>query len=439
MLNIFWVGMIFAIYNAIYFKRFAHRPKIYSQNVKVMQIYSKVIYPLYFLPSGALHTVYQLYRKISIIDGATRKSVVVDMPDDASLLLDIFEPSPSPRRPKRGKTVLMLWRTRLAVIFSVVSMLKIMGFIVLKALGVAVKMRGIKSRKAALSDSHSHAKHMLLDKETNDRKAGERSAALLDNVLLVHGLNGSSNSTYIKGMTNVFLKKNCRVFCFNARGSRLPPKTNKFSHIGLTSDIEGVVEYILENYSGDLTLVGFSMGANWVARFLGECKDKDRIKMGVGVCCPFDFLKLRSHYTDTLYGLYLNHWMANNYKRYIKRSMIDPVDLSSYKYLEDVDKFFLNSVFGSDNLEEFYQKSSCVGVLDSISKPFLFLSSSDDPLVPVGVVPVDICKKNSNISLIIIKGGHLGFFTNGRETMAEIIVGKYYSIISQTEDDLKCL
>lgn len=434
MLSVLWIVMVFAAYNAIYFRRFAHRPKIYSRNARVMEIYSKVIYPLYFLPSGILHTVYQLYRRISIIEGATRKSVVLDMADNASVLVDIFDPPAPSRRVRKPSSA---GRFRLKNILLVAVMLKIVKLFILKVSNIM--MGGVKGQKNARhlcsNGEVSHRKRTNCRKKDSVQLGTETCEDIVkNNVLLVHGLNGSSNSTYIKGMTNVFLKKNCRVFCFNARGSRLPPKTNKFSHIGLTSDIETVVEYILGSYSGDLTLIGFSMGANWIANLLGDCKSHDRIKMGVGVCCPFDFFGLKSHYTSTLYGLYLNHCMANNYKRYIKRSMIDPIDLSSCKYIEEVDRFFLRSVFDTDDLDEFYRKSSCVGVLGNIRKPFLFLSSSDDPLVPVSVVPVEACKENGNISLIIIKGGHLGFFTNGKETMAEIIVGKYYNIISQAEE-----
>jgi predicted alpha/beta-fold hydrolase len=215
-------------------------------------------------------------------------------------------------------------------------------------------------------------------------------------------------------MANIFFRKNCRVFCFNARGSKLPPTTNVFSHIGLTSDIR----YILKHY------------ANCVTNFLAEYEDKQRIRMGVSVCCPFDFYKLRSMFQKTsFYKRLINYVMTRDYKRYIKKSTVDRLCFNNTTFLHEVDAKLLE-ITGIDMSDDFYKQNSCVRILDKIDKPFLFLNSSDDPVIPENIIPFDTCKRNKNISLIILKGGHLCFFTNGKETMAKMIVERYFDIVT---------
>ncbi|KAI5180302.1 uncharacterized protein PAEPH01_2734, partial [Pancytospora epiphaga] len=244
------------------------------------------------------------------------------------------------------------------------------------------------------------------------------------NALLIHGLNGTSRSTYIRGMTNVFLKRNCRVFCYNARGALHPPRSNEFSHIGLTSDIRKVVEYILKNYQGDISLIGFSLGANWVAKLLGEYSN-DRVSFGVAICCPFDFNYLRTYFkTNSYYARFLNYSMSRNYKRYIVRSMSVPINLSGCRFLDDIDSELL-SIYKVKHIDDFYKENSCISYLHNIKTPTLFINTIDDPIIPHEVIPFEKCLENENIGVAILKGGHLGFFTNRSETMAETIVGEF--------------
>lgn len=434
--KIFYICSVLLIYNIIYFKRFVHRPKIYSHNKKVMQIYSKTIYPYYFFPSGILHTIYQVFRKINVIKQATKSKIVLQMDDKVSILIEIFEPLNNMADKIASKQNVSIQMQMLRIIAKILKIFKKMfPFFAIKFYKASIELCSLKKHTEKLKKHntviHLKSKEDLLQNNKNVSMESE----IQGNVLLIHGLNGSSNSTYIKGMANIFLKKNCRVFCFNARGSGIPPTSNVFSHIGLISDIEKTIEYILNNFTGDLTLVGFSMGANWVARILGEYQNIERIRMGISVCCPFDFYKLNYTSLSSLFYLAINYFLAHNYKRYIKRATIDKLSLKNSKYLQDVDMKMLH-IYGFKNSEDFYKRSSCIRVLGNVTKPILFLNTSDDPIIPENIIPVDECKSNSQISLIIIKGGHLGFFTNGKETMAEVIAGKYFDIItSQIHDN----
>lgn len=462
MSKIFFLGcLIFSVYNVLYFKKLPHRPKIHSHNSSIKEIYLNLIYPPYFLPHGLLHTIYQLYRRINIIKESRRYDVVLQMEDEAKILIEIFEPfsigSSGKMRAHVARRMLAMILYMTVGIFRILldvtikvskSRSDILLFIprVLKRRKRLRRSEEEKGEKKCVANDKvkSNGRKWLLFKKKEEggihferrywvdaqESQSSDSVQFESNVLLVHGLNGSSSSSYIKGMANVFLRKNCRVFCFNARGSKLPPTTNVFSHIGLTSDIRSTVDYILKNYSGDLTLIGFSMGANWVANFLAGYEDRQRIRMGISVCCPFDFYKLRSIFQMTsFYKRFINYFMTRNYKRYIKKSTVDRLWFKDTTFLHEVDaKLF--EITGMDMSDDFYKQNSCVRILDRIDRPFLFLNSSDDPVIPENIIPFDICRRNENISLVILKGGHLGFFTNGKETTAEIIISRYFDIVT---------
>lgn len=264
---------------------------------------------------------------------------------------------------------------------------------------------------------------------------GHPCSSIRDNIVLVHGLNGSSRSTYIKGMANVFLKKNCRVFCYNARGTLHPPKSDRFCHHGLTSDLQYTVEYILDNYDGSVSLIGFSLGSNWVAKLMGEYTN-NRIRLGIAVCCPFDFSFLTSYFKNNYYSQFINYYMCRNYKRYIRRSMLNPINLDNCVFLDEIDTTLL-CIFEKGNLEEFYTESSCAFYIDKIDKPMLFINTDDDPVIPKQVIPIKTCLANENVGVVVLKGGHLGFFTNQHETTAEIIASEFFDKVREHGDNLE--
>lgn len=345
--------------------------KVFSKNPVISSIRPRRIYPFYIIPFGFFQTVLQLFRKVQLPSNVQKTSYVLDVENDGEILLDVY----------------------------VLSHSKVMH-----------------------KDSINESDHISVS------GLSRASEGLRENVLLIHGLNGSSKSTYIMGMAKVFLKRGCRVFCYNARGAQIPPKSNLFSHHGLTSDVRFTVEHILDVYGGNLSLVGFSLGSNWVTKFLGEYSHP-RLRMGVSICCPFDFAFLNEHFRAEYYiTKFVNYCMSRNYKRYLRKSMLEAVDLNGCHYLDEIDTALLG-ILGKDDLAEFYRENSCISYISKITVPCLFISASDDPVIPAKVIPFEACIENINTGVILLKGGHLGFFTNCKETMAEIITGEFYDRI----------
>lgn len=237
--------------------------------------------------------------------------------------------------------------------------------------------------------------------ETHSARA--ESGGVVNNVLLVHGFNGSSRSPYIKSLA-YYLGEH-RIFAFNARGILSELRTPRFFHIGWTEDLEDVVQYILDNYRGSVFLVGFSMGSSWVTNYLARV-DNPRVVAGVGVCVPFNFYKIKNIFRSTLKA----RLVAKEYRKYLARHAVFKSFRFNFNSVEEIDRNVTLKVFGFESCDEYYQKESCEESLANIKRPVLFINTRDDPIIPYHTIPIEKIKKNPNLILCVVRaGGHLGF------------------------------
>ena len=90
-------------------------------------------------------------------------------------------------------------------------------------------------------------------------------------VVLVHGLEGSSESPYMRGMAQTLLEADCVVHRFNIRtcgGTDFLCTT--LYHGGLTSDLLAWLMELDRQRRTPVHLVGFSLGGNMALKLAGE-------------------------------------------------------------------------------------------------------------------------------------------------------------------------
>lgn len=267
--------------------------------------------------------------------------------------------------------------------------------------------------RASVVVETSHNGSILLDLAEVDKKTRR-------NALLVHGFNGSGDSSYIRGLTGHLSGEGYRVFCFNARGIKSRLKNPVFFHIGWTVDLRAAVEFILGNYPGTLEIYGFSMGASWVTKFFGEEKLDPRVVKGGAICLPFDFFKIGAHFLKNPYTRLYNKLLAMNFVKYMSRNK-DVFKSAGYdvdmvrgcESVQQIDTMVTTKIFNMKDINEYYKTESCVNYIEKIDVPFIILNTYDDPVVPAFSIDKEVCMRNKNILLVIAhKGGHLGFLSN---------------------------
>ena len=110
-------------------------------------------------------------------------------------------------------------------------------------------------------------------------------------VILLHGLEGSSQSTYVKDVVNYLKSQKIAIAALNFRscGGEDNLKLQSY-HSGKTDDLDTTIQYISQNYHyKNLCLLGFSMGGNMVLKYVGETEQLDsKIQAAMAVSVPCD-------------------------------------------------------------------------------------------------------------------------------------------------------
>ncbi|KAG8071643.1 hypothetical protein GUJ93_ZPchr0006g41466 [Zizania palustris] len=111
-------------------------------------------------------------------------------------------------------------------------------------------------------------------------------------LILLPGLTGGSDDTYVRHMLMRARSKGWRVVVFNSRGcADSPVTTAKFYSASFTGDIRQVVGHVLGRYpQSNVYAVGWSLGANILVRYLGEETDKCLLSGAVSLCNPFNLV-----------------------------------------------------------------------------------------------------------------------------------------------------
>ena len=223
-------------------------------------------------------------------------------------------------------------------------------------------------------------------------------------ILILHGLTGGSNTSYIKDIVDgLEYCDNSRVICINFRGINNSPLTNTTTYnVGYTDDLEEVIHHLIKKHPNEsLYLIGTSMGANIITRYLTDHRKQSvpkEIKGFVSISNPIDILELQKHNQNGI----LDWFLLKKWKIYLRthydvlkednRIDIDKLISKQVNTYKDFDKEFTCKLFNFESPEEYYKLSQCKDLIDKLNIPSLFINSSDDFLSPIYNVDTQICK-----------------------------------------------
>jgi predicted alpha/beta-fold hydrolase len=241
--------------------------------------------------------------------------------------------------------------------------------------------------------------------------------------LVLHGLEGSSRSSYVRGMTAALVAAGCEVCVINYRGcSGEPNRLARAYHAGETGDILAVLDRLGAERAGrPFAVVGFSIGGNIVTKLLGE--DPGRVPAGlvaaVAVSPPFDLERCTRHldrrpcisavYRGQLLRTLRSKAVAK-LARFPRCVAATPKQLWAARTFAMFDELYTAPVHGFENARDYWQRSSGIRYLPSVRHPLLIVTSQDDPFFPRDHVPRDVVTANACLQLVLTEhGGHCGF------------------------------
>lgn len=235
-------------------------------------------------------------------------------------------------------------------------------------------------------------------------------------ILLIHGVSGSEDSSYIRRSAAYFLKLGYSILRANLRGAGPSRPLCKLQYnAGTTDDLVHLLSMVpAELRTHGIAAMGYSLGVNLLMKFLGERGSSAPIKAAIAVSSPLDLAAVSRRFMqwdDALFQFaILSQLKRESIKPAAELSEQERAAVLSAPTIWDFDQNFTAPRNGFASAQDYYTRSSCEPLLERITVPTLMIYASDDPIVPRDAYLRYRWDRNPKlIPLISRSGGHCGF------------------------------
>ena len=238
-------------------------------------------------------------------------------------------------------------------------------------------------------------------------------------LIVLHGLNGSSDAHYMRGIATKVFARGMNAVRLNQRncGDTEHLSAGLF-HSGLTADVRHVVEELIAvDGLPAIGVAGYSLGGNLALKLAGEYADAPPPALS-GVCAVSPIIEI----SECVRALERpdNRWYQWNFVKDLKRRMrrkdrfwpgrFDLSKLDRIRTVREFDEAYTAPYFGFKDAEDYYHRASAMRVVDRIRVPALVITSEDDPFVPATPFHDPRLAGNPYVTLFACAhGGHCGF------------------------------
>lgn len=251
-------------------------------------------------------------------------------------------------------------------------------------------------------------------------RAGRETMPL---VVLIHGLTGCEDSLYVRGTAAFWLARGHSVLRLNLRGAGPSrPFCREHYHAGRSADLRDALLALAEMPGvipdAGLYLVGYSLGANMLLRFLAEEAAAFPVRAALSVSAPIDLkaaqvclMKPRNwvYHRHLLSGMRTEALAAPRELSPAERAAIVSAD-SVFAYDEQV----IAPRNGFAGAEDYYRQCSGLRFLPAIKTPTLLVQAKDDPWIPSAAYETFDWQAHPALKpLLTGSGGHVGFHGRG--------------------------
>lgn len=244
-------------------------------------------------------------------------------------------------------------------------------------------------------------------------------------VLVVHGLGGSIESTYVQATALGLLRAGFAVARVDLRGvGDSSQHCRMFYHGGRSADLRCVLGALAEEPGADgVAIVGFSLGGNVTLKLLGEPLEGLPIRAGVSVSAPLDLSVGTEHLHRRMFGLY-ERFLVGKLKSDTSRSRMPLTDeesagIAQLRTITEFDDLITAKHNGWRDAAEYYAVNSSAQFLPRITVPTLVVHALDDPMIPAGPYrAIDWAALEAETPVrraITPHGGHVGFHERGAQ------------------------
>ncbi|HSB64304.1 MAG TPA: alpha/beta fold hydrolase [Thermoanaerobaculia bacterium] len=246
-------------------------------------------------------------------------------------------------------------------------------------------------------------------------------------LLVLHGLEGSSNSVYAQGILGLAARAGLRAAVLNFRFCArdpldlhrcIPNERPRLYHSGETSDFDFVARTLAARLGRPLLVAGVSLGGNVLLKWLGENAGDPTVAAAATLSAPFDLAAGARYMTPFPSNLYVRTFVKSLTAKAENLAQRFPevagrIDLARARRaftFPEFDDAATAPLHGFTSADDYYARSSSLPLLARITVPTLCISALDDPFVPPDSVVRARAAASSAVRFVATpNGGHVGF------------------------------
>jgi predicted alpha/beta-fold hydrolase len=239
-------------------------------------------------------------------------------------------------------------------------------------------------------------------------------------VILSHGLEGSSQAIYIRGMAATLHQAGWDVLAWNYRScGGIENRLMRSYHSGASDDLRAVIDHAAQGYES-IALVGFSLGGNITLKYAGESPTHSAICAAIAISAPVDLASSAQVLDDDpKNGLYLRRFLRTMKAKTLLKARRFPElrerltgrdGVAAVQTIREFDERITAPIHGFADAADYWARASSLPYLPQIQVPALLLNARNDPLLAAASFPEALAESSALFHLEApANGGHVGF------------------------------
>lgn len=261
------------------------------------------------------------------------------------------------------------------------------------------------------------------------RGAGKADRVNPLTLIVVHGLEGSSDSQYMRGIARNGLEAGMNVVLMNQRNcGGMDHFAPTLYNSSLSGDVAAVVRNVIEHDGvSQFALIGFSMGGNlvlklageWGSAALGNGNSPAPFRAVAAVCPAMDLAASADALHEPANRIYEYYFLMQLFRRFRLKARLFPgtFDVSRLRGISSLRLFddrITAHYCGFAGADDYYARAAAANVVDRIAVPTLIIHAANDPFIRMQLDTLRRIAANPNITYVETDdGGHCAFLGEG--------------------------
>ena len=248
-------------------------------------------------------------------------------------------------------------------------------------------------------------------------------------LLALHGLEGSHEAHYMRGLADQAWRRGWSAVLLNQRNcGRTEHLTPGLYHSGLTDDPRAVIRELARvDRVTRVGVVGYSLGGNLTVKLAGELHASPDLPVrACAAVSPTIDLDRCVHAIERPANIPYHFNFVRNLRARMRRKdaawprAFDLARLGRIWTIRAFDEAYTAPHHGFGSASDYYHRASALRVASRISVPTLILAAADDPFVPAEQFDDPDLRQNPLVVVHIARhGGHCGFIGGNDDYWAE--------------------